>query len=286
MSEFKKKHEYQEITIAAFPEIYKIANEYNSFYNLPRQGRGDPGDVRTSLQSFYRGQSDSSWEIIPSICRNKSVIESVPEHGDLLFEKIAHNQHYKQGTRLIDFTTDIDVALYFACCENLDKDAAIFIWLYAPYESNWKRTMIQCELVNIEKERISICEFTELLFNQYSDLKEMYSYKADFYADLVSYLDHGFMVIQPCNSKIENLRMQRQRGCLYVCGVKFETPIDKMRTSSSAGNNIFCPHEVVPPKELDGGNTLVKVIIPSRLKCAIMKHLEEKGITEKFLLPE
>ena len=75
------------------------------------------------------------------------------------------------------------------------------------------------------------------------------------------------------------------KGCLYVCGVKFETPIDKMRTSVNAGNNILCPHEPEAPKELDGGNFLVKVVIPARLKNVIMKQLEEKGITKEALLP-
>lgn len=56
-------------------------------------------------------------------------------------------------------------------------------------------------------------------------------------------LEDGFMILRPCNPHIDNLRIQRQKGCLYVCGVKFETPIDKMRTSRYVGDNIFCPHE-------------------------------------------
>ena len=51
--------------------------------------------------------------------------------------------------------------------------------------------------------------------------------------------------------------------------MKFETPIDKMRTSRYAGDNIFCPHEVVAPKELDKGNFLVKIIIPAKIKSII-----------------
>jgi len=116
-------------------------------------------------------------------------------------------------------------------------------------------------------------------------LKDNCTYKKDFYTDLVSYLDHGFMIMQPRNPYLGNMRIQRQKGCLYVCGVKFETPIDKMRTSVNAGNNILCPHEPEVPKELDGGNFLVKVVIPARLKNVIMKQLEAKGITKEALLP-
>ena len=67
--------------------------------------------------------------------------------------------------------------------------------------------------------------------------------------------------------------------------MKFETPIDKMRTSINTGDNILCPHEPEASKELDGGNFLVKVVIPARLKNVIMKQLEEKGITKEALLP-
>lgn len=59
-----------------------------------------------------------------------------------------------------------------------------------------------------------------------------------------------------------------------------------MRTSVNAGNNILCPHEVVVPKELEGGNFLVKIVIPARLKRVIMEQLEEKGITKDSLLPD
>ena len=84
---------------------------------------------------------------------------------------------------------------------------------------------------------------------------------------------------------MKEIILRDAKGCLYVCGVKFETPIDKMRTSVNAGNNILCPHEPEAPKELDRGNFLVKVVIPARLKNVIMKQLEEKGITKEALLP-
>ena len=286
MPEFVRKYDYQEITVEEISQIYKIAKEYNLFHDLPRQGRGDSEDKKTYRQAFYRGQSDSSWQIMPSIYRNKSIDERIPEAGELLFEMMAYKQHYIQATRLIDFTTDIDVALYFACNENFNKDAAVFLWSYSPSDSTWMNTEIQCELVNVTKERISICEFSKILFDKYPELRNMYSYEKDFYAAIASYLDHGFMIMPPSNPQVENLRMQRQKGCLYVCGVKFETPIDEMRTSADAGDNILCPHEVVFPDMLAGGNSWVKVIIPSALKKVILKHLGGKGITEDFLLPE
>lgn len=286
MTSFAENYDYQEIKVEEINHIYKVANDYNSFYKLPRQGRGDIGDEYTYLQAFYRGQSVSSWKITPSICRNKDVDERIPERGDSLFEVMAYEQHYIQATRLIDFTTDINIALYFACCDNMDKDGAAFIWSYSPYDPKWMRTKIQCELVNIQKDKLSIREFAEDFLVKYPELMENYCEIKDFCGELVSFLDHGFMIMQPRSQQKTNIRIQRQKGCLYVCGVKFETPIDEMRTSVNAGQNIFCPHEVVVPRELDGGHSLVKIIIPAKLKNAIMNELKSKGITKEYLLPD
>ena len=172
MMDFVENYEYQEIKVEEINQIYNVVNDYNSFYKLPRQGRGTIGDQYTYLQAFYRGQSDSSWKIIPSICRNKAVDERISERGDLLFEVMAYEQHYIQATRLIDFTTDINIALYFACCDNMDKDGAVFIWSYLPCASEWLRTKVQCELVNIQKDKLSIREFAEELFGKYPELKD------------------------------------------------------------------------------------------------------------------
>ena len=47
MTEFIGKHDYQEILVEDIKQIYKVANDYNSFHKLPRQGRGDIGDEYT-----------------------------------------------------------------------------------------------------------------------------------------------------------------------------------------------------------------------------------------------
>lgn len=285
MLKFTNVYDYQEIRIEEIDQIYEIANDYNAFYGLPRQGRGDVGLEHTYLQSFYRGQADATWDVSPSICRNKNIDESISAKGRELYEMIAYRQHYLEPTRLIDFSTDVNVAMYFACCSHKDKDAAVYIWSYSPYDSDWLRVAIQCELVNIQEESISIREFADILIKKYPELNNRYKYICDFHAELVSFMEHGFMVVQSENFQNENIRMKRQKGSLYVCGVKFKTPIEQMRSSLNAGNNIFYPRQVVTPEELNHGDFLVKIIIPADLKQKVMLKLEEEGITEKFLFP-
>ena len=114
MSKFVKDYCYQEIRIEEIEEINQIIEDYNSFYNLPRQGRGDAGDDYAYRRTFFRGQSNSEWKIIPSILRKKDrQDELIIDKETPIFEELAYKQHYKTGTGCLDFTVDINIALFF-----------------------------------------------------------------------------------------------------------------------------------------------------------------------------
>lgn len=93
-------------------------------------------DTKTSdLKFVYRGMSDSCWELIPSL--DRQLIKDIREYGlehklavdfrseipelfqgtQTNFEKISKMQHFGIPTRLLDFTLNPLVALYFACAE-------------------------------------------------------------------------------------------------------------------------------------------------------------------------
>lgn len=96
---------------------------------------------------FFRGHSSSEYKLIPSIGRlfqngkenlmkqyeqeifkdfkrKYSMYTNVRPKNDKEFLFLA--QHYGLPTRLLDWTFNPLVALYFACCTNFDKDGIVF----------------------------------------------------------------------------------------------------------------------------------------------------------------
>ena len=293
MGLYEKKYEYQEIRVNTLKDINKIISGYNCFYNLPRQGISVMDDPSVYLQTFFRGQSDESWKIRASIENAKEqeyqiLADFESMHNGSLFELIAYVQHYRTGTRFIDFSTDRDVALYFACSENMDKDGALFMWCYAPHKAEWYTACVLTELAQIKNNSLmSVQDLSEMMLRRYPKINEIFQETIDLNTAIVSFLDHGFMAVPPETVKENNLRLKRQSGCFYVCGVRFERALDGLaRISSHAGYNKFYPHSVQIPGELINGNALVKIVICKELKEEILGYLEKRGITKEYLLPE
>lgn len=96
----------------------------------------------------FRGQADFSWEVQPSIYRysnfqryqtvqfEKFLLDARPPkpsppltHTEFELEWLMVSQHYSVPTRLLDWSSEILIALYFACDDenNMEKDGAVFV---------------------------------------------------------------------------------------------------------------------------------------------------------------
>ena len=285
---YQKDYLYQEITVASLDEIYRAIGEYKEFYQLPRPGRNGDDPL---LNVFYRGQSNKQWDISPSLERSKvneadQITAYSLEDGLSLFGMIAYIQHNYTGTRFIDFTMNPDVAIYFACSENSDKDGAVFIYSYDPHKEEWYTAIVLSELTQIPtNDIITIEDLSTVILRKHPEFHEKFQSITDLNGAIVSFLDHGFMALPDENSKQGNIRLQRQEGCFFVCGVKF---VDEEinRFFSRAGENRFYPHSAVVPDSLINGHTLVKLIIPKDCKEEMLKQVYAKGIIQDYLFPK
>lgn len=90
---------------------------------------------------FYRGHSDQTYELKPSIYRDERFIENedkiyretiakVPYdfNGKNTIESLVLMQHYGVPTRILDLTTNPLIALYFACVGDEKKDGEVIVF--------------------------------------------------------------------------------------------------------------------------------------------------------------
>lgn len=102
-----------------------------------------------AAEFLYRGHSKTTYELLPSIARNRkfscdvtilngerNLIELAKVKMPDIFkedlkplELLALLQHYGIPTRLLDVTENALVALYFACCSNFEDNGEVFAFL-------------------------------------------------------------------------------------------------------------------------------------------------------------
>lgn len=137
----KRKIVTDEYNNSEYPHLtFKINNvaEYLEIINILSRVKDDDfinGEI------IYRGMADKNWKLLPSLGRYKDLSDGQeynlvknllslrPEAFINLnsnFEILSKMQHYELPTRLLDFTTNPLIALFFACSELANKrDARI-----------------------------------------------------------------------------------------------------------------------------------------------------------------
>lgn len=140
-----------------YPEANKVKIEENDYYSHPTyyiENIWDYIHLVTLISSIdpyefcdtviYRGTSDSSYQLLPGLARlNYKDVENITEEieyelinefftrrpdafsGLSDFDVLAKMQHYGLPTRLLDFSTNPLVALYFACEDKPKTDGRV-----------------------------------------------------------------------------------------------------------------------------------------------------------------
>ena len=250
------------------------------------------------LRFYYRGQANNEWELIPKIMRPEyahiceaSIMEQAHWNRKLsIVENIAQMQHYGTPTRFLDFTTDIDVALYFTCREEKDKDGLFYIFTYDERELSYIDSIIISELTCLKQE-ISLLDFSNQLLDKYPQYRCKYANIREFGMNILSWIDHGFM-ITPSDDEREKLkdinpRLYNQRGAFYVFGNRTKAPV-------KCASTLEVPSCVILPKIMDKCQIcklflryhILTVTVPKNTKDNILNYLHEKGVNESFVFPD
>jgi hypothetical protein len=234
---------------------------------------------------LFRGQSDSSYDLSPSVFRHgllerehmmiHDLLIKAPEAFspfDNAFQRLIKMQHYGLPTRLLDFTTNPMVALYFACESNLDKDGEVLM-LYDYLERYDSRDVLDVAILS-EYQGSRIRDMVAFL-SSHGGRKYSLEPMNGRSKDLENLLKRMYIPVSP---PLNNERIKRQHGAFIIVNI-----------GSAERENIF-QKDVFDLKPLivrEFGDGLERtIIIPKDEKEEILTELDAIGINKSFLFPE
>ena len=268
----------------------------------------------------FRGHSDFNYKLVPTVFRHteewryydedKLLKEFVRRHPESrakhlnTLELLTYAQHYGLPTRLLDWSSNLLVAIYFACKENFEVDGEVIIYRHDHYSEleTWKLDLYQkLSLANTSKDTFE--HTANALRNQNVNYDadysindvcaEEWSRKINDEYDYSRLLAHPLRVtcktgeVDPpiyeniCTRPVFhkplslNERMIKQGGCFTIHGGKVLDnieiiPTSGMENSLGASFTLFCK----------------KVRVPASNKEKILNQLKLMGVDEASLFPE
>ena len=240
-----------------------------------------------NYRPIYRGQADSKWAIEPSVYRNgnfrregnyiRELIRRAPNQFDGLsrIEQIIKMQHYGLPTRLIDFTTNSLVALYFACCSNFDCDGVVYeLHAFPIYNQDFVWISIITKYIFEYPKNLSF-DVNSMINELKNDSK---SYPPRGSEDFYNKYTILKVLTEPIGlyPRYTNKRIEAQQGLFVIAGMKVEeTKHDGIVFTSTKYQTIQ-----------DLWSESREIIVPMNCKTRILNELEKIGISESTLFPE
>jgi hypothetical protein len=224
---------------------------------------------------LYRGQSDKSFSLTPSVFRKgllakehllvQELLLNAPNEfsdGASDIECLIKMQHYGLPTRLLDVTTNPLVALYFACNANETTDGEIIVFYdyMKPPKSLEAKCLIALSEYNGSTERQMLGFLSERGFKN---------------------IELGSLVTTthiPIEAPKNNERIRRQHGAFLLVGFqggRNDNPYQKTN---------FDLKSLLVGDFRDG--ILRSIVIPKEHKLLLLKELNALGINHAFLFPE
>lgn len=236
---------------------------------------------------FFRGQSNKSWDIRPSIFRNdlisvehkiiQTATARVPQEFrecSSAFEELTKLQHYGLPTRLLDVTMNPLVALYFACLpsskikdeegNDVYPDGIVYICTgYEEHEKSYKAKILS--------------KIAKISFKGDFTLKDL-SARLGIYKDInpesFIKLIQDTIFVMPSYS---NSRLIRQSGAFLIPGAINITVNEQNLWDCQISKSVKNLNQEVDKKH---------IIIPQDSKEKLLDELDFFNINESTLFPE
>lgn len=192
-----------------------------------------------------------------------SVINSVPLNDD--FTWLQYAQHYGVPTRLLDFTGNPLIALYFCCSGETESDGAVWVLHY----SNYRRWMLKAPFCKQFGQELTGESVRDSIMKNIKgrDTEEPNGMKMERpWLFVPAYID-------------QRMRAQDSRFLLWGSD---ERPLEEMISKDEEMN--LDPQGMVHGI-VDDTRFLSKMLIPGSCKHDILKELDMMGVNEKTVFP-
>lgn len=280
---------------------------------------------------WFRGHSNYNFKLLPSIFRQGSKFNTVLHENKMFeefkrrypdqsvnhkttFEWLTLMQHYGLPTRLLDWSTNLLVSLYFCCSEDLENDGALFVL----DPSYMERDFQFHELLEMQVQEKSRSDFfhrliykMDSMFNDdtllngisFGEIKK-HIFIGSKFSGLSTGSKEKFISLE---IKQELTNTVDEKGdylshiyhdCIrdFSNIVPFKAPHLNPRIKQQHGYFTFHGgmyidgEEFIPVSEMEthtySDNSLTKIKILAKDKSNILKELEYAGIREATLFPE
>lgn len=303
----RKKQENEVIRMSNYT-IHNILEYVNAICNI--KSKLIKNCINKNEIPLFRGQADVDYKLLPYIGRDresKFSITILNEERNLIdtakykmldvfrndlspIELLALLQHHGIPTRLLDVTENALVALYFACCNEYEKDGEVFAFRHNEITTNYPLIEAIADsyrfaqdsfcLIDLFYERVSEQPY---FLEQKGTLKAIFEINEETLNNTFGVHNLGEYIEKLCSNPlfiyapIRSVRQQMQRGryILFPNSIEdWEVKKDvKIKAFTTKINPIPKDHECI----------IGRYIVPSNAKETILQDLKLFGISEEIL---
>lgn len=276
----KKIKEISEISeISELAEVLKQLGSPKPWYT--RFFRGHPKKSYILKPSIYREDQEKSPENPNYLIKNEDNIirdaltncHDSFHQSDTLFEKLVKLQHYGYSTRLLDLTSNVLVALYFATDKDPEEDGEIVVLDIPNDQIKYDDSDVVSILsaISLRKSNFSINQNDSIeKFNKDKEITRLlHDIRRDKPGFLAEIYPKDLSRVVCVKAKLNNPRIIRQQGSFLIFGMDGEK----------------CTSSTVP-KEWKKTLLNTPIYINRIHKDNIQKELKSFGISHQYLFPE